>query len=85
MSNSKPYKEVKFIKQIKAKLDTRKNSLSVEEEIDADYYSASVLIPIVYQPSGYSILFTKRTKFVNRHKGQISFPGGMIERGDEDL
>ena len=31
------------------------------------------------------ILFTKRTESVKHHKGQISFPGGAADEGDDEL
>jgi len=34
---------------------------------------------------GYGMVFTKRTQTVLHHKGEISFPGGMRDPGDDDL
>jgi 8-oxo-dGTP pyrophosphatase MutT (NUDIX family) len=44
---------------------------------------AAVLIPIVAVPEP-TLIFTVRTDTVSSHKGQISFPGGSIDPGDED-
>jgi dephospho-CoA kinase len=46
---------------------------------------AAVLIPIYQEAGEYHILFTKRTEKVAYHKGQISFPGGAQDEGDENL
>jgi 8-oxo-dGTP pyrophosphatase MutT (NUDIX family) len=46
---------------------------------------SSVLIPIFYKDDLYRILFTKRTDRVEHHKGQISFPGGAVEKKDSSL
>lgn len=46
---------------------------------------AGVLVPLVFTPSGVELLFTKRTEQVETHKGQISFPGGMVDEGDRDI
>ena len=46
---------------------------------------AAVLIPIFNDNGEYKILFTKRSKNVNTHKGQISFPGGTREEVDKGL
>lgn len=46
---------------------------------------AAVLIPIFFKNNTAHLLFTKRTELVEKHKGQISFPGGMAESGDKDL
>ena len=44
--------------------------------------AAAVLLPIVDRAGVPYILFAKRTDRVGHHKGQISFPGGVIERRD---
>lgn len=47
-----------------------------------DARDAAVLIPVVAEPEP-SLIFTVRTDTVRSHKGQISFPGGAIDPGDE--
>jgi len=44
-----------------------------------------VLVPIYDREGQCHILFTKRTHEVNYHKGQISFPGGAYDDGDDSL
>jgi 8-oxo-dGTP pyrophosphatase MutT (NUDIX family) len=44
---------------------------------------AAVLVPIVEHPEP-TVLLTQRTKELPNHPGQISFPGGKIEKGDTD-
>jgi len=44
-----------------------------------------VLVPIYEKEGQHHILFTKRTDRVREHKGEISFPGGAYEEGDETL
>jgi 8-oxo-dGTP pyrophosphatase MutT (NUDIX family) len=44
-----------------------------------------VLIPVFRDRGTPSLLLTKRTETVERHKGQISFPGGGEEPDDPDL
>jgi 8-oxo-dGTP pyrophosphatase MutT (NUDIX family) len=44
---------------------------------------AAVLVPIV-DHSQPTVLFTQRAQHLPDHPGQISFPGGKIERGDID-
>jgi 8-oxo-dGTP pyrophosphatase MutT (NUDIX family) len=46
---------------------------------------AGVLVPLILGAGGADLLFTKRTDHVESHKGQISFPGGMVEEGDADI
>ena len=43
---------------------------------------AAVLVPIIERAHGLSILLTRRQKNLNSHGGQISFPGGKVERSD---
>jgi 8-oxo-dGTP pyrophosphatase MutT (NUDIX family) len=51
---------------------------------DSKLISAAVLVGLVERPGGMHILFTKRTPHLHAHAGQISFPGGRIDPGDED-
>lgn len=44
---------------------------------------ASVLVPLLQRPEGPTLLFTRRTTRVPKHKGEISFPGGGAERGED--
>jgi 8-oxo-dGTP pyrophosphatase MutT (NUDIX family) len=44
---------------------------------------AAVLVPIVNRPDGPTILLTQRAAHLNKHAGQISFPGGGVEPEDE--
>jgi 8-oxo-dGTP pyrophosphatase MutT (NUDIX family) len=46
---------------------------------------AAVLIPLFSENSEHKILFTKRSDQVKTHKGQISFPGGVVEEKDRSL
>ncbi len=46
---------------------------------------AAVLFAFLERPDGLHILLTKRTEDVEHHKGQISFPGGMMDQGDATL
>lgn len=43
-----------------------------------------MLVPIVNREAGLTVLFTERSHDLPDHPGQISFPGGRIERGDAD-
>ncbi len=45
--------------------------------------AAAVLVPIVDRPQGVQVLLTRRTDHLHDHAGQISFPGGRIDPGDE--
>lgn len=47
--------------------------------------NAAVLVPLVIDRGEVSLLFTKRTEEVRHHKGQICFPGGVHDDGDQTL
>jgi 8-oxo-dGTP pyrophosphatase MutT (NUDIX family) len=44
---------------------------------------AAVLVPVILGPAP-AILLTKRNAHLNKHGGQVSFPGGRIDAHDED-
>ncbi|WP_050514302.1 CoA pyrophosphatase [Aeromonas finlandensis] len=46
---------------------------------------AAVLIPIVAREDGLYMLLTRRSPHLRHHAGQISFPGGRQDPGDENL
>ena len=50
---------------------------------DLPFARAAVLVPLIARPEGPTVLFTQRTETVNTHKGQISFPGGRAEPGED--
>ncbi len=43
---------------------------------------AAVLVPLIAHADGFALLMTERTTHLRDHAGQISFPGGRIERRD---
>jgi len=52
---------------------------------DPNGIPAAVLVPIYEKDGQYHILFIKRTEWVEKHKGEISFPGGVYEERDRTL
>ena len=49
------------------------------------YEHSAVLIPLFQENSELKVLFTKRSNLVQHHKGQISFPGGGVDKEDKSL
>jgi 8-oxo-dGTP pyrophosphatase MutT (NUDIX family) len=43
---------------------------------------AAVLVPLVPNASGWSLLFSRRSENLAAHSGQIAFPGGGVESGE---
>jgi 8-oxo-dGTP pyrophosphatase MutT (NUDIX family) len=52
-------------------------------ELETPPIPAAVLVPVILGPRP-SILLTKRTSHLKKHAGQVSFPGGRIDKEDAD-
>ena len=48
-----------------------------------DYREAAVLIPVVAREPETTVILTQRTAHLPSHAGQIAFPGGKIDPGDD--
>lgn len=46
---------------------------------------AAVLAPLVMRESGLSVVFTRRADHLSAHAGQISFPGGRLNLGEDPV
>ena len=46
---------------------------------------AAVLVTLYGPPPDFRIIYTVRSYDVEHHKGEISFPGGVRDRGDDSL
>jgi 8-oxo-dGTP pyrophosphatase MutT (NUDIX family) len=46
---------------------------------------SAVLVPLLTINGIYHILFIRRSQQVEHHKGEISFPGGVCEKGDNSF
>ncbi len=47
-----------------------------------DLRQAAVCVPLVQRPQGIHVLLTRRAGHLVHHAGQISFPGGRVEKED---
>ena len=47
--------------------------------------SAAVMILLVKNLEKWNIVYTRRTNDVRTHQGEVSFPGGVYEQGDNSL
>lgn len=52
------------------------------DDQDRHIRDAAVLIPIIDRGTDPTVLLTKRTDHLNKHAGQISFPGGRLDDHD---
>lgn len=69
-----------FCNQLAAVLQDR--SISIENE--SEYLSSAVLVPLIRQEDKLHVLFEVRSANLTRQPGEICFPGGRIEPGDEN-
>jgi 8-oxo-dGTP pyrophosphatase MutT (NUDIX family) len=56
------------------------SDLAVE---DIEYRQAAVLIPVVARVPEATVILTERMPHLSAHAGQIAFPGGKIDAGDD--
>jgi 8-oxo-dGTP pyrophosphatase MutT (NUDIX family) len=69
-------------------IDRLRNILSARERrvIEHPPFShAAVLVPLFKKGEDCHLLFTKRSEEVKYHKGEISFPGGVVDEEDSEL
>lgn len=45
---------------------------------------AAVLVPLLLEADGWHMLFTRRNSDLPEHSGQVSFPGGRVDRHDKN-
>ena len=74
-----------MINTMETRLEQALAGREVKRVRDTGRRLAAVMLPIFRQQGKYCMLFTKRTEFVQDHKGQISFPGGTYEPEDGSL
>jgi len=70
-----------FIDQIRKKISSRQRRV-IEHP---PFSHAAVLVPLFQKGKDCHLLFTKRSEGVKYHKGEISFPGGMVDEEDKEL
>jgi 8-oxo-dGTP pyrophosphatase MutT (NUDIX family) len=57
-------------------------SIRIDSFPGENLHNSAVLVPIVLHQEQVSLLFTLRSNSLERHSGQVSFPGGIIEKYD---
>ncbi len=70
-----------------ARLDpTPKWELLQENNLDSSSLRpAAVLMPLLFSAGQWHLLYTRRSDNLINHRGQVAFPGGGWEVGDDDL
>ena len=62
--------------------------LAPEEAVELEVHGrtdAAVLVPLYVVNGDVHAVFTRRREDLRRHPGEISFPGGRYDEGEEDL
>jgi len=57
--------------------------MAVEDALAADARPAAVLAPVLAADPEPRLVFTRRTEDLSRHAGEISFPGGLADPGED--
>lgn len=65
-----------------AELERRLAARSRDTIDDDALTEACVLVPLIDEPDGPRVLFTRRPETLAHHAGQVSFPGGVREPTD---
>jgi len=68
--------------------DLRRVLLTTEDALTLDVRGrtdAAVLVPLYTERGRLHAVFTKRHDDLRRHPGEISFPGGRYDEGEQDL
>ncbi|WP_421726554.1 CoA pyrophosphatase [Bauldia sp.] len=86
-----PYAPTRFFRLLTERLGTIQDGVVRGDHVlnpefadhNVSYRDAAVLVPIVAREPEATVLLTVRTANLSDHAGQIAFPGGKIDRGDD--
>jgi len=79
--------EVLNIGQLKQDLKallSQREPKRIEDKVGT-YTQASVLLPLFIKDNHYWLLLMRRANTVEYHKGEVSFPGGVVDERDDNL
>ena len=72
------------LKQDLKALLSQREPKRIEDKVDT-YTQASVLLPLFIKDGHYWLLLMRRANTVEYHKGEVSFPGGVVDERDCNL
>lgn len=67
---------------METRLKSRLGGRTRKSILDNNLKPAAVLLPLFTVNGAYQVLFIKRSRKVEHHKGEVSFPGGICEASD---
>jgi len=70
-----------FIETLRHLLAARSDKTVVADGHELKH--AGVLVPLLFENEIWKVVLTRRSRQVSHHKGQISFPGGAVDREDQ--
>lgn len=74
----------RFLSNIRANLEQAEVNFFYDKEFQFGLLTSAVLVPITFQQDEFKLIYTKRASDLARHKGQVSFPGGLIDQRDKN-
>lgn len=74
--------ELPVIKKKKSENSWSSLKIGVNNSPNEYLLNSAVLVPLIVYHVEVSLLFTLRSNSLDRHSGQVSFPGGIIEKDD---
>jgi 8-oxo-dGTP pyrophosphatase MutT (NUDIX family) len=77
-----PPERIPWIEEVRARLEAHRRAETAAPEGSR---RAAVLVPLFVRNGALWILLTRRTDTLEHHRGQIAFPGGAEEEGDDSL
>ncbi len=82
LARKRLYPEARFAPENSAHSDHAIAGMNPSAEHLATAKPAAVLIPLLARDEGLTMLLTRRSAGLRQHSGQIAFPGGRIDAGD---
>ncbi len=76
--------DLAFDEDILARLKRRLNRMP-RQVSKAATRRASVIVPLCHVNGEPSVLFTRRSQYIKRHKGEVCFPGGIVDITDKSI
>lgn len=66
-------------------IDQLSNWIEANDRLVLGDPEAAVLVPIIEKDNNPCVILTKRSNNLRKHSGQISFPGGKVDKVDENV